>query len=331
MDRTTSTTMSRSPTDEPPENTTKSFAMPRRSAARNVESRSDRRPRRTGTPPLARTTLAIVFELISYTWPARIGSPGGTISSPVVRIETRGCAYARAPATPIAARAPTFAGVNNSPARTTIEPRLMSAPRATTCWPAWTAATIFTTFPSRSVSSNRTTAFAPAGTVDPVESCPHEGPRAAAIPSAGIPLRGLCRGRRPRTRPSRRGRREAHRSSTARPPRRPDPRPREEPRSPFVRWDGRGPSRFASRPRRKSAFSVGASHARRVHAASACGPLLASSPPYSDCIAQLRQDHLLHRQATCIRGSRETEHDPAVVYARGRARQHRRTADLLVR
>src|SRR5437016_5185739 len=120
----------------------------------------------------------------------------------------------------------------------------MSAPRATTCWRAWTAVRIFTAFPSR----------------------------------------GL---------------------------------------------DGAGPSPSASRPRRGSVFSAGASRGL-VHVARAHVPRVSSAHD-SDGMTEFRENQLLHRQATGIRRSRETEHEPPVIHAAGRTGQHGRAADLLVR
>ena len=116
---------------------------------------------------------AIVCELMSYTWPARIGFPGGMTSSPVVRTETRGRAYTRTRALPMAARAPTFAGVRSSSARTTTDPRAMSSPRPETLSPGCTGEYTFTASPSRSVSSTMTTASAPRGSVGPVATSVH--------------------------------------------------------------------------------------------------------------------------------------------------------------
>src|SRR5881409_587754 len=65
--------MSFSPTEDPPEKTTRSLAIAFFNAARRASRRSNTRPRETGSPPFSRTTLAIVCELMSYTWPARIG------------------------------------------------------------------------------------------------------------------------------------------------------------------------------------------------------------------------------------------------------------------
>ena len=106
--------------------------------------------------------------LMSYTWPGRMGPPGSTTSSPVVKMETRGLAYTRTRSRPIAARAPSFAGVRASPLATTSDPRGMSSALRLTFSPGWTGVYTLTSSPSRSVSSTMTTASAPDGIVAPV-------------------------------------------------------------------------------------------------------------------------------------------------------------------
>ena len=109
---------SRAPTEEPAETTTTSSSAMLSPRARSSSAASSGTiPRSTGSPPASRTSPARAGAQASRTWPgASVRVLGGTISSPVEMIPTRGRACASSSVTPAAASRPRSAARSGRPA-----------------------------------------------------------------------------------------------------------------------------------------------------------------------------------------------------------------------
>ena len=168
---TTPAVSSRVPTEEPAEITTRSLAV---SAPRSASSRacasSGTMPDNAGSPPASAARAASATAVASLTWPGRsVAVSGGTTSSPVEKMVTRGRACALTVVTPAAASMARSWARSGRPAGTSSAPGAASSSARTTPSPGATGRTT-STVPGMTcwVYSIMTTASAPGGSTPPV-------------------------------------------------------------------------------------------------------------------------------------------------------------------
>ena len=92
-------------------------------------------PSSTGSPPQPRTRAQSIGAFTSRTSPGPGTRSGGTSSSPVLSMPTRGRRRTAGSVMPMAASAPMSAARSLRPARSTARPGAASSPRNTTFWP----------------------------------------------------------------------------------------------------------------------------------------------------------------------------------------------------
>ena len=168
---TTPAVSSRAPTDEPAEITTRSLAVSAADrAGSSASGSSGTMPPMTGSPPASATRPASATADASRTWPGRSAAvPGGTTSSPVEKIATRGRACTLTLVTPAAASSPRSWARSGRPAGTSSAPAAASSSARTTPSPGATGLTTSIVPGIAScVYSTMTTASAPGGSTPPV-------------------------------------------------------------------------------------------------------------------------------------------------------------------
>ena len=166
--RTAAAVSSRAPTDEPAEITIRSLpASAARRASSSRPASSGTIPPPAGSPPDSVTSAASAAAVASRTWPGRsVAVSGGTTSSPVDKIVTRGRACTATFVTPAAASMPRSWARSGRPAGTSSAPAAASSSARTTPSPGATGRTTSMVPAATSwVYSTITTASAPGGSM----------------------------------------------------------------------------------------------------------------------------------------------------------------------
>jgi hypothetical protein len=145
-------------------------------------------PAMIGSPPASRTSPASADAVASRTWPGRSAAvSGGTTSSPVDRITTRGRACTFTSVTPAAASRPRSGARNGRPPGTSAAPPATSSSARTSPLPGATGR-VTSMVPGivSAVFSTITTASAPSGSTPPVGIATAPPGRTATVGAAPI-------------------------------------------------------------------------------------------------------------------------------------------------
>ena len=151
-------------------------------------------PDGSGSPPASRTNPASADAVASRTCPAAsVAVSGGTTSSPVETIATRGRACTATEVTPAAARNPSWGARTGCPPRTSTSPAAASSSARTSPAPGATGL-VTSIVPSMvsAVCSTITTASAPSGSTAPVgmaTTLPCDTATVGAVPMRTAPAR----------------------------------------------------------------------------------------------------------------------------------------------